>query len=384
MRRLCCQFARRHRGIAPFARGRLAWALPLLFGIMMIISSGMTAQTSSQMPTATVSAEAPRPCPERKGIITVTVPQAWIDANTKDGTFLITVDPVNPAGGPYALGTSNSAPYSVPAKPGAYEWTVSYQPKNPPPFYTPWVEFTSTVTVPDIIPFGYVQILESFTQASNYVRQYTLDAWLRFGVSDPARQPADVTTAYSVNPVFTWYKNNTLWCTGNGVTLSVSPGQSFDIAVVASVTVCGLNSTYQCSRSIFNPGMYGSTNTGGSFGNTNTGGSYSGTNTGNPYSAPQGMPSPKFGADIEVASDDIMIQVMNGEFARILTGANLEGTAFIAMSDILGRVVLKDQILLGSRRRYDISLTSMNIPAGIYFTRVEGPGIVRTQKVWKR
>ena len=83
-------------------------------------------------------------------------------------------------------------------------------------------------------------------------------------------------------------------------------------------------------------------------------------------------------------ADAITITPINGELARITFPDGLEGNVAIVMTDLLGRMVLRDEMWMGSRRQYDIHLSSMNIPSGIYFVRVDGAGMVKTQKVWKK
>jgi hypothetical protein len=241
---------------------------------------------------------------------------------------------------------------------------------------------SSTIHVPDLSIGGYAGIASSYTTTPNGNRNYIFTPVNYAVVYDPlvAANGGNVTNFYTVGKSYTWSSSGITAGSGAVYTATLAPWQLHSITLNTVFSVCGLSRQFTSTEMICFTAPPQSTN----FGYTYNGGSSYSTNGGSMYNPPSGLPSPKQGADDGPSADPITITPINGELARITFADGLEGNVAIVMTDLLGRALINDQMWMGNRRRYDIQLSSMSIPSGIYFVRVDGVGITKIQKVWKK
>jgi hypothetical protein len=303
---------------------------------------------------------------------------------------------VSPARTRWMVDGVPSASNTLLLAPGSHTLTCEYL----PPIGTQWVTlFTETHLVTDLYFTGGIPIFSSdVPDPTTGHRKYTFTSTAStILLHDPqSLSSEDRTKWFNVQYAWHWQVgSNSFNSTGptSSITVVLPPGPKHTVNLTITASACGLSTDFDNFidvqySSTNGSGGYGSPGTGGSSSNTssNSGGGYSYPGTGGspmPYSTNSGY-SPKDDYNEMSQVDDLVITSIEGALARIEFPATMEGTATMVMSDILGRVVFKDEMWLGAQRVYNIRLGAMSIPSGVYFVRVEGGSMVRMQKVWKK
>jgi hypothetical protein len=290
-----------------------------------------------------------RTCPDRSVLYRVKLPTCQQCLTTGIHTWNIN-------GSGTALLCNHS--YDIWLHPGAPNWLERHT--TPYIFGTTVTDWSIPIYVPDLSVNGGVYFTRKSPALvdSNDKWTVTLQAYVTPIINDPLR-PGINAAVYAANTTKSYGWSGTT-STGSFDTHYVTGfigDFPISVTLTGGCTVCGKSWTGQYTEQVYTSGL--------------------------PFNFIFNKSAQRT-SEVSSSLTISFISTSSGSLARVGVPLNAEGDATIIMTDILGRRVFKEHFEMGGHRSFDIQLSSLSIPSGIYLVHVEGGGMQATQKVWKQ